>query len=93
MPSWETKAIDGNRECIFTRDECPEAIYKNKERIRKAWGEPGDGTPLGTEGTVIGSITVPERPDVGTAYFIEWDNRPGMYVLVIEKKLGPTSTQ
>ncbi len=75
----------------FTRDEYEGAKFKNGTRIKKVWGEIGDGTPLGTEGTVLGSIGGIEFPanfGVKVAYFVEWDNRPKCAVFVIDKKLG-----
>jgi hypothetical protein len=69
----------------FTRDQADGALYPNGSRIRKNKGEPKDGTPTGTNGTVLGSIRVPgESP----AYFVEWDNRPRVAVFIVEWKLA-----
>lgn len=53
----------------------------NGRRIRKANSEPGDRTPDGTEGTIVGSICLPgteafhiEGQVVTMGYMIEWDN-------------------
>lgn len=74
---------------VFTRGEAPGA-YPNGSRIKKVWGEPGDANPLGTEGTVLGSVY---HPDHGYAYFVEWDTRPKWAVGVTERKIGPVVTQ
>lgn len=39
----------------FTREQANGAI-PNGTRIRKAWGESGDTTPVGTGGVVLGSL-------------------------------------
>ena len=70
---------------IFTREQAPEAKYPNEMRIKKTVHEPGDGTPNGTGGTVLGSVYAPGK---GVAYFVEWDNRPRVAVLVAEYKIG-----
>ncbi len=70
---------------IFTRQQSDMAEFQNGSRIKKVWSEEGDGTPLGTEGTVLGSIS---HPDVGVFYFVEWDNRRHFAVGVVAKKLG-----
>lgn len=69
---------------VFTRAHYPGAL-ENGSRIKKVWEEPGDGTALGTEGTVLGSLGF---PDIGVGYFVEWDNRPRVAVFVISKKIG-----
>jgi hypothetical protein len=71
-------------EGVFTRDEAPGAI-PNGTRIVKVWSENDKETPVGTNGTVLGSIS---HPNVGLAYFIEWDSRPRQAVLNVEKKIG-----
>jgi hypothetical protein len=70
----------------FTRDESPKARWKNGARVRKAKHETGDATPVGTPGTVLGSIYAPE---VGVGYFVEWADRPHVAVFVVEWKIGP----
>lgn len=68
----------------FTRDEALDAKFKNGVTVRKAIFEKGDNTPLDTQGTVLGSIYV---PDLGTAYFIEWDSLPHVAIFIVEAKL------
>ena len=68
----------------FTEQDAPGAIRKGA-RIFKAQDELGDGTPLGTGGTVLGSMHDPEK---GTCYFIEWDDKPKCAVAVIAWKIG-----
>lgn len=74
----------------FSRHQHSEAKYQNGSRIKKVWGEPGDGTPLDTEGTVLGSVGF---PDTGILYFVEWDNRPKFAVAVMAKKIGGVSSE
>src|SRR5262245_60357349 len=70
----------------FTRDSAAGAM-PNGTRVIKAKQEPRDGTPLGTEGIVIGSIHAPEvSPNI--MYFIEWDNRPKIIIACADWKLG-----
>lgn len=69
----------------FTRRQAPGARYHNGTRIRKVKIEPNDVTPLGLEGTVLGSLYCPEA---GFSYFIEWVDKPRIAVFVIEWKLG-----
>jgi hypothetical protein len=68
----------------FTRQQAPEALFKNEQRIKKALGEPGDGTPIGTIGTILGSLYAPE---LGVVYFVEWNNRPRVAVSVVAWKI------
>ena len=70
---------------IFTRDQSPLARFANGARIVKAKAERGDGTPLGTQGVVLGSMG---HPDVGLVYFVEWDGQPRTAVVVVDWKLG-----
>jgi hypothetical protein len=72
----------------FTRDQVPQAKFKNGARIEKILRETGDLSPLGTLGTVLGSMYAPE---VGVGYFVEWDRTPRLAVMVVEDKLGPAS--
>lgn len=68
----------------FTRQQAVGAI-PNGSRVRRAgFREPGDSTPDGTAGTVLGSLYVPEK---GYAYFVEFEDRPKCAVLVIERKI------
>jgi hypothetical protein len=70
----------------FTKQQAPEAKHKNGSRVEKAMYEKGDATPLGTKGTVLGSIYMPGK-QYGAAYFVTWDNRPNYAVLVVEWKI------
>jgi hypothetical protein len=67
---------------LFTRQQIEGAI-ENGARIFKFKQEDKDSTPLGTEGTVLGSMEV-----TGTiGYFVEWDIRPRTAVFVIAEKI------
>jgi len=68
----------------FTRNDAPQARWRVGARVRKVLQELGDMTPLGTLGTVLGSLYAPE---VGAAYFVEWDCKPRVAVLVVEAKI------
>lgn len=66
--------------------EAPGAI-PNGTRVRKAREDvSGDLTPLGMQGTVLASHLLPEGADVSSplgipvkyAYFVEWDDKPGL---------------
>lgn len=69
----------------FTRSRAQGSRFGSGDRIRKVKSEPEDATPLGTTGTVLGSVRVPEHPHC--AYFVEWDTRKREAVLVIDWKL------
>lgn len=71
----------------FTTTSAPGAI-PSTSRIVKAKDEPGDATPLGTGGTVLGSMLHPEK---GICYFIEWDDKPKCAVAVIAWKIAVTA--
>lgn len=74
---------------VFTREEAPGAL-PNGTLVRKTYEEEGDATPLGTVGTLIGSLPndtsiIPARERVNIdpqilasefAYFIEWRSSP-----------------
>jgi hypothetical protein len=64
---------------VFTRNQ-ELGTWRNGTRVRKTNSEPGDATPNGTLGTVLGSISSPEVQDGAVMYFIEWDNRPKVAV-------------
>jgi hypothetical protein len=70
---------------VFTTDEAP-GCWKNGTRVVKATFERGDGTPLGTMGTVLGSMFTHEAGGI-TTYFIEWDDKPKYAVCVEAQKL------
>lgn len=71
----------------FTTREAPEAMH-NGTRVVKAASEPHDAHPEGSLGTVLGSIM---HPDLGIAYFVEWDAKPKWAVLVVAWKLRGVS--
>lgn len=72
-----------------------EGALPNGTRIRKSWSEPGDTTPVGTEGVVLGSLPcpnkLPDKPDLpesgGFFYFVEWDNRPKTAIGMVARKI------
>jgi hypothetical protein len=68
----------------FTRDQAPDALFRNGARIKKAKGEPLDRTPIGTKGTVLGSL---QAHGVGIGYFVEWDDRKRLAVFVVGWKI------
>lgn len=70
---------------MFTRDQCPLAKYRNGARIVKVLAGPGDVHPVGSTGTVLGSMG---HPEVGVGYFVEWDCKPRVAVFLAESKLG-----
>lgn len=72
---------------VFTTDQAEGAI-PNGTRIVKTWKETGDMTPLGAQGTVLGSVY--ERR-LGYGYFVEWDHFPKRAVFVSEKKIDRLS--
>jgi len=63
---------------MFTRAQAPGA-YLNGTAIVKRNSVPGDATPDGGRGVVLGSI-ITLGPGFG--YFIEWALRPGVAVFV-----------
>ena len=75
---------EGYTGCL-TRDEAPQAKFKNGARIKKTVNEKGDLTPVGTLGTVLGSIFY---EPAGVGYFIEWDDKPKEAIFCIEARIG-----
>jgi hypothetical protein len=67
----------------FTTVNAPGALVAGT-RITKLLEEQGDMTPLGTKGTILGSMHDPEH---GVAYFIEWDDKPKCAVAVMGWKV------
>jgi hypothetical protein len=67
----------------YTDDEAPGA-YRNGTRIVKDVSEAGDATLTGATGKVLGSVSARGS---GIAYFVEWDDRPGVAVLVVAVKI------
>lgn len=70
----------------FTRREAPGA-WRNGTRIRKCNSEPDDEVRDGTEGTVLGSIFIPEA-FAFPAYFVAWDPSPRRAIFVIGLKVS-----
>lgn len=72
-------------EGAFTRDQHPLADIPNKARVVKiSSDDPTDAHPPGALGVVLGSIG---HPEVGVAYFVEWDDMPGRAVMVRQQKI------
>jgi hypothetical protein len=69
----------------FTRDQAHGVEFTNGTRIEKARSEPGDRTPVGMTGTVLGSLS---HPGLGAMYFVEWDDQPRVAVAAVGWKLA-----
>ena len=69
----------------FTTHQEPGA-FPNGTRIRKRRTEPGDRSPVGATGRVLGSMGAPV---VGVGYFVEWDHLPQTAVFIIASKIEP----
>jgi hypothetical protein len=61
----------------------PYGAYPKGARVVKIHGEAYDMHPLGTTGTVRGSVCHPETSEI--AYMIEWDHR--VHGFIIAKKI------
>lgn len=92
VPAMATSYQPGsNDHAAYTTEEEPAAKWRNGTRVTKLDEQAGDFTQLGTYGTVIGSIRMPEtapeqfRGQIG--YFIRWDNNPGLPVFTREIRL------
>lgn len=72
----------------FTREHAPGALA-NGTRIVKDNSEPGDSTPDGTPGVVLGSISHPEVQSGAIFYFIEWAYAPRIAVGTMGFKVRP----
>jgi hypothetical protein len=70
---------------VHTRQQEPGAI-PNGARVRKIDCDRGDAHAVGTCATILGSVVHPER---GFAYFVEWDPKPRVAVLVVGDKIAP----
>lgn len=68
----------------FTTQQAGGAI-PNGTRIRKITTEHKDAHPVGSIGTVLGSL---EAQEGKLLYFIEWDARPRWAVAVADFKIG-----
>lgn len=69
---------------VFTRRNAINAIRAGS-RIRKIKTESGDEHPVGSTGTVLGSI---QAGHLGIMYFIEWDDKPKFAMATIAWKIG-----
>ena len=66
--------------------ECPGELcgaYPTGTRVVKIQGEANDVHPLGTMGTVRGSVCHPETSEIG--YLIEWEH--GVQGFILAKKI------
>jgi hypothetical protein len=82
--------------CYTTRN-APGALPAGT-RVTKALDEPGDTHHIGDEGTVLGSIAMPEGEVFVTPFgpvkiflFVEWDSDPKVAVGIIDVKIRRTS--
>lgn len=73
---------------VFTRSQVEGAI-PNGTRIVKSMCQPGDANPVGTHGTVLGSLPTDKVPGGGSFYFVEWDTSPKYAVGVRGAKIRP----
>jgi hypothetical protein len=65
---------------VFTRETYPGALPSGT-RVRKTRFDPGDSTPEGSLGTILGSTGHPDMIEkFGPFYFIEWDDKPRVAV-------------
>lgn len=71
----------------FTRNQVEGAI-PNGARIIKVATEDGDASPIGTTGTVLGSLSHPDVQRGNLCYFVEWGAHPRMAVAVIGWKIS-----
>jgi hypothetical protein len=70
---------------FFSRQEAPQAKYKNGARIKKFGQESSDQTAHGTGGWVLGSIY---QELAGVAYFVEWDDKPRHAIFIVEARIS-----
>jgi hypothetical protein len=73
---------------VFVEGQADGAI-PNGSRIRKCAGDEGDTHRIGAEGTVRSSIDATIDGEYVVAYFIEWDDHPGIPVVTIGWKIEP----
>jgi hypothetical protein len=66
----------------------PAGAYKPGTRVRKVVTEPGDTHPVGSLATVLSAVG---HPELGIAYFVEWDAHPKLAVLVVAPKIAAVS--
>lgn len=70
---------------VFTDQQSPMAKIKNGHRVEKIASDDGDAHPVGSSGTVLGSIGA---PSLGVSYFVEFDSTPRQASLVAERKIA-----
>ena len=70
-------------EGIFTR-KTAEGCKPAGTRAYKTSTLPGDSHQDGAPCTVLGSLS---HPDVGTAYFVEWDDKPKHACAIVAHRL------
>jgi hypothetical protein len=66
--------------------QCPgeqHGAYPKGTRVMKIQGDPADANPLGTLGTVRGSICHPDTSEIG--YMIDWES--GVQGFIIAEKI------
>ena len=76
---------------LFTNKQAPGALA-NGTSIEKVGSEPGDGHQDGAKGKIVGSIgPVDPSPEYAGryAYFVEWDDMPGLPVGVSDHRIRP----
>lgn len=54
-------------------------------RVVKIAEDRGDRHELGARGKILASMN---EPGLGLAYFVEWDDMPGVRVFVVAKKIA-----
>lgn len=76
----------GSLTAAYTVNQLPGARYPNGTRVTKIMVDDlSDTHQLGALGVVVGSIG---HPQVGSAYFVAWDDDPNRPTMAVEKKLG-----
>jgi hypothetical protein len=74
-------------EGMFTRGQYPGAM-RNGSRVEKIQSKPEDSHPDGAQATVLGSFG---HPQVGVAYFVEFDDWPKSAAMVTADRLRPVA--
>lgn len=83
---------------VYVDDEAPGAMPNGTRIVKLRIYDAVEAHPIGTPGTVLGSIPLPEEvtkeladrgvPDARFSYFVEWDPLPGYPVAVVGPKIG-----
>jgi len=74
---------------LFTRAEHLGA-YRNGTRVVKVAKDTDDRRDIGATGRVLGSLG---HPQIGVAYFVEWDDMPRHAVAVVAWKIASMEKQ